>query len=52
MKTLSADPTLAESLQTLMQAHPIAPIAPIAVALGFLFVVCLGRETRRAFLPF
>ena len=49
MKTVSANPTLAESLSDLAHAHPVAAIS---CGLAVLFIACLDRNTRRAFLPF
>lgn len=49
MKTVSVEPTLIESLSALAHAHPVAAVS---CGIAVLFVVCLDRETRRAFLPF
>lgn len=50
MKTITiAEPTFFETVQNWTQANPgLAMFAGAAL----LFVVCLDRDTRRAFLPF
>jgi len=49
MKTISVEPSAIETAFAWMHAHPVAALS---LSVAFLFLVCLDRDTRRAFLPF